>query len=49
MTTLARRNVLGLSIAAGIGAIGVAVGVKRQTAKPNHLRPPGALPEGEFE
>lgn len=49
MTTLARRNVLGLSIAAGIGAIGVAVGVKKQTAKPNHLRPPGALPAGEFE
>ncbi|HGG57769.1 MAG TPA: 4Fe-4S dicluster domain-containing protein [Nannocystis exedens] len=49
MPKIARRNLLGISIAAGLGAVGAALGVKKQNARSNHLRPPGALVAGEFE
>lgn len=46
---VSRRNLLGASIASALGAVGAAMakGDKRRPA--NHLRPPGALPQGEFE
>ncbi|MCA9716141.1 MAG: 4Fe-4S dicluster domain-containing protein [Myxococcales bacterium] len=47
-SSLTRRNLLGASIAAAMGA--AAVATKADAApRGNHLRPPGARPPGEFE
>jgi ferredoxin-type protein NapG len=44
-----RRGLLGASVAATVGAVGAAVGATPKKRPANHLRPPGARPEGDFE
>lgn len=44
-----RRSLLGASIAGALGVAGAVTGTNKKKRPANHLRPPGALPEGEFE
>lgn len=46
---VSRRSLLGVSVAGALGAAGAVIGGKPKQRPSNHLRPPGALPEGQFE
>jgi MauM/NapG family ferredoxin protein len=47
--SVTRRGILGATIAGALGAAGAVAGTQEKKRPGNHLRPPGALPEGEFE